>query len=546
MSTKNQISDLVERYDLHQRIRHPQYETLHGPNEWYSHATVLKNYCGIPANQPLHFAIEHGFGSPFVFGDAPTPEKESPLPMLAITSHLRIPVREAETNKLCFAVGPMNAYARSKLDASGMQFFKKFIGRTLLVFPSHSSANATIEFDVEDLLRKIDSHRSSFDTVQFCIYWADLLKGSPWVHRLAEYGELVTAGHPWDPEFQNNLRTVLELADVVAANCSVSALGYAAHLGKPIWLIENKVSVELHSQMESHDSRNMDLSIETFHDLSKFAGWHKFPASLDPMQHPDYSSSSSEVRSPEQMRAICELAESLTKLGLRSHPKIKEQMRELLQTGSPLNPESQQTLRSLLEVSDRSRQELKLFAEKHRHVFRFDPFQAEAQVTQPIPSSAPVYRDIKVDLCCGERKPDGFVGVDCYAGGKVDIVHDLNQGFPFEDSVATYVRGYDAIEHLRDPLKTMNEIWRICQNGAVVELMVPSTDGRGAFQDPTHVSFWNENSFMYYSVDFPDYLAHAKIYGFKGAFRILEMRSQDCGLKVIQIFIKLQAIKPAP
>lgn len=26
-----------------------------------------------------------------------------------------------------------------------------------------------------------------------------------------------------------------------------------------------------------------------------------------------------------------------------------------------------------------------------------------------------------------------------------------------------------------------------------------STDGRGALQDPTHVSFWNPNSFWYYT-----------------------------------------------
>ena len=26
-----------------------------------------------------------------------------------------------------------------------------------------------------------------------------------------------------------------------------------------------------------------------------------------------------------------------------------------------------------------------------------------------------------------------------------------------------------------------------------------STDGRGAFQDPTHIAFWNENSFWYYT-----------------------------------------------
>jgi len=29
--------------------------------------------------------------------------------------------------------------------------------------------------------------------------------------------------------------------------------------------------------------------------------------------------------------------------------------------------------------------------------------------------------------------------------------------------------------------------------------LTPSTDGRGAFQDPTHVGFWNSNSFWYYT-----------------------------------------------
>ncbi|MGA2519716.1 MAG: hypothetical protein ABSG81_02730 [Acidimicrobiales bacterium] len=29
--------------------------------------------------------------------------------------------------------------------------------------------------------------------------------------------------------------------------------------------------------------------------------------------------------------------------------------------------------------------------------------------------------------------------------------------------------------------------------------LTPSTDGRGAFQDPTHTALFNENSFWYYS-----------------------------------------------
>jgi hypothetical protein len=45
----------------------------------------------------------------------------------------------------------------------------------------------------------------------------------------------------------------------------------------------------------------------------------------------------------------------------------------------------------------------------------------------------------------------------------------------------------------------MSEIHRVLAPGGWAFIEVPSTDGRGAFQDPTHVSYWNENSFFYYT-----------------------------------------------
>jgi hypothetical protein len=45
----------------------------------------------------------------------------------------------------------------------------------------------------------------------------------------------------------------------------------------------------------------------------------------------------------------------------------------------------------------------------------------------------------------------------------------------------------------------MSEIHRVLADGGWVFIEVPSTDGRGAFQDPTHVTYWNENSFLYYT-----------------------------------------------
>ena len=105
---------------------------------------------------------------------------------------------------------------------------------------------------------------------------------------------------------------------------------------------------------------------------------------------------------------------------------------------------------------------------------------------------------VKVDLCCGIRKPEGFIGVDIVQLPGVDIVCNLNEAFPFDDNSVDYLRAHDAIEHLPDKIKTMNEIWRVCKHDAVIDIEVPSTDGRGAFQDPTHISYWNLNSFCYY------------------------------------------------
>jgi O-antigen biosynthesis protein len=80
-----------------------------------------------------------------------------------------------------------------------------------------------------------------------------------------------------------------------------------------------------------------------------------------------------------------------------------------------------------------------------------------------------------------------------------DVCCDLNQRWPFEDSSVGVIRAFDVFEHLRDPLHTMQEVYRVLAPGGWLFAQVPSTDGRGAFQDPTHVSFWNENSWAYYS-----------------------------------------------
>jgi len=100
-----------------------------------------------------------------------------------------------------------------------------------------------------------------------------------------------------------------------------------------------------------------------------------------------------------------------------------------------------------------------------------------------------------------------------------DIISDLNERWPFEDGSVGILRSFDVFEHLKDSIHTMKEAARVLAPGGWLIGQVPSTDGRGAFQDPTHVSFWNENSFAYYTdarkaryIDTPVRFQAARVY----------------------------------
>jgi len=103
----------------------------------------------------------------------------------------------------------------------------------------------------------------------------------------------------------------------------------------------------------------------------------------------------------------------------------------------------------------------------------------------------------RIDLGGGLNGEPGYQTVDVRQGA--DYQADLNADWPLEDNGVGVLRASHVVEHLRDPIHTMNEAYRVLAPGGFFLIDVPSTDGRGAFQDPTHVSFWNENSFWYYT-----------------------------------------------
>jgi hypothetical protein len=104
-----------------------------------------------------------------------------------------------------------------------------------------------------------------------------------------------------------------------------------------------------------------------------------------------------------------------------------------------------------------------------------------------------------LDLGAAHNKPEGYLGLDQYPGPSVDIVADITKGIDLPDNSVGVIRAVDFLEHIPDKIAMFNEIYRLLAHGGMLLSLTPSTDGRGAFQDPTHVAFYNENSFWYFT-----------------------------------------------
>lgn len=172
---------------------------------------------------------------------------------------------------------------------------------------------------------------------------------------------------------------------------------------------------------------------------------------------------------------------------------------------------------------------------------------------------------MKLNICCADKLLEGYVNVDIvtpeqWEGYSLPLSdwhrthmfqsENLNQPWPWQTSSVEEVFAYDAIEHMPNPVLTMNEAWRVLKPGGQLNIDVPTTDGRAAWQDPGHVSFWNRNSFWYYEVGNAHWERFRKLYGIKAAFKVLDEKErvgalETFGPNFIKLWILLEAVKSA-
>lgn len=109
---------------------------------------------------------------------------------------------------------------------------------------------------------------------------------------------------------------------------------------------------------------------------------------------------------------------------------------------------------------------------------------------------------VRLDVACGQQKIEGWIGVDAVATDVTDVVHDLEiSPWPFEDNSVDEARCIHFVEHVHDLIGFMNELHRVMKPGAQCLVITPYYTSMRAFQDPTHVRFMAETSYLYFNQD---------------------------------------------
>lgn len=136
----------------------------------------------------------------------------------------------------------------------------------------------------------------------------------------------------------------------------------------------------------------------------------------------------------------------------------------------------------------------------------------------------------KLDLGCGQRKRQGTIGIDFNSNTQADIIHDLNQfPYPFEDNYFNEIYCRHVLEHLPDLIKVMEELHRIAAPGCKIFIEAPYWSSYRAFVDPTHVRFFTEKTFDYFTPE-----SKMNFYS-KARFRVLSKKLELSSRKLVRI-----------
>src|SRR5665213_873664 len=107
---------------------------------------------------------------------------------------------------------------------------------------------------------------------------------------------------------------------------------------------------------------------------------------------------------------------------------------------------------------------------------------------------------MKVNLGSGKNYLEGWVNIDINPMWRPDRLMDISRKVPdsMKDKCSEII-AHDVLEHIPDLVSAMTNCLALLKVGGTMDISVPYYLSLGAWQDPTHVRAFNENSWLYYT-----------------------------------------------
>lgn len=321
-------------FDFHfiARQRNERGNELFSGNSIYSMGYVLKKYSRYKGK--LYCASEHGLpaGSTKDSGEY----KNNSRKILLVMSADRRKFIQPLTNKLLIPIGPsIMPYCTNIYSDFVMQAIKRNLGKTLLAFPQHCCADSECIETADKFMNYIDELVSAFhyDTVLVCLYYEDIYRGEFMKYYSCPGRIVVTAGHKYNDDFADCLKTIINLSDHVVTQGYGSSAIYSMYLKKPVLYfpgnrgrkIENKGFFgDKNPWMQPYEDKLEELAKISLDQISE--------SSLSRIQAEQWKWADkiygfSETLSPEQVSELLAFAKTIERIGNINDKKILKRLR---------------------------------------------------------------------------------------------------------------------------------------------------------------------------------------------------------------------------
>ena len=270
----------------------------------YGMNRVLKKYAGFPMDYKIHVLFEHGVNyTDNVSGGFRIHEY---LPSMVASQYRVNVLKQQKGYKGAYAIGPYIHYADPLLTKEEIKAEKERLGRTLLVFPSHSVNTTTAKFNIEEWINKIKETSKDFDSVRICMYYQDVLLKRH-VPYQKEGFEVVTAGNYNDYYFMPRLKSIIKTSDITMANSIGSHLGYSLYLNKPHYLFKQSITYEHDNEFDGNlvdEAVTKEKSCDNTANITKLFSVYQENITKEQYELISYLWGFDEVKTPSELKEL--------------------------------------------------------------------------------------------------------------------------------------------------------------------------------------------------------------------------------------------------